>query len=148
MHPSLWNRVNLTNQTTWPHDLLPLLQHPIFMLPSKLNFFFSWLASLIHGYLKATQLFSPIHLSSLHTVCVEMLLLSLLNITLSSTVVFLPFDFTIPPFQRLSDRQSRSIRIFFRPHFFLEDDGSPLSFQFLIMRLTVLNTIAEFLQSP
>ena len=68
---------------------------------------------------------------------VEMLLLSLLNIALSSTVVFLPFDLTT----RLSDRRSPSFRIFFRPHFFLEDDESPLSFQFLIMRWTVLNPI-------
>ena len=95
------------------------------------------LASLVSGFLKATQLFSPSPLSSLHIVRVEMLLLSLLNIALHSTVTFLQFDFT----KRLSDRHSRSFRIFFRPHFVLEDDGSPLSFQFLIMRWTVLNPI-------
>ena len=39
---------------------------------------FFWLASLISGFLKATQLFIPNPLSSLHTLHVEMLLLSLL----------------------------------------------------------------------
>ena len=41
----------------------------------------------------------------------------------------------------LSDHRSWSIRIFFRPHFFFEDTGSPLSFQFFIMRWTALNLI-------
>ena len=98
-----------------PHDLLPLLQSPIFMLPSKLKPFF-WLASLISGFLKATHLFSPNPLSSL----------SVLNIALSSTVVFLRFVFI----KHLSNRWSRSIRIFFRPHFFLE-----------VMLWTVLNPL-------
>ncbi len=85
----------------------------------------------------ATQLFSPNPLSSLRIVRVEMLLLSLLNIAVSSAVDFLRYDFT----KCLSDLQSRSFKSFFRPHFFLEDDGSPLSFQVLIMRWTVLNPI-------
>ena len=102
-----------------PHDLLPF-----FMPPSKLRPFFQ-VASVISGFLKASELFSPNPLSSLHIVHVEMLLLSILTIALSSTVVvFLWFDFT----KRLSDHQSLSIRIFYQPHLFLKDDGYPLSF--------------------
>lgn len=47
------------------------------------------LASVIIGFLNTRQLFSPKPLISLHFVHVEMLLLSLINITLSSTGVFL-----------------------------------------------------------
>lgn len=61
------------------------------------------LASLISGFLKTTQLFSPRPLTSLHFVHVEMLLLSLINITLSSTVVFF----------YLCDRPSGSFRFSF-----------------------------------
>ena len=64
---------------------------------------FFWLASQISGFLPIF----PNPLSSLHIVHVEMLLLSLLNIALSSAVVFLPTDFT----KHLSDRRTRSIRI-------------------------------------
>ena len=56
--------------------------------------FFSQFASLIRGSLEATQLFSPNPLSSLRIVRVEMLLLSLSNMSVSSIVVF--YDL-IPP---------------------------------------------------
>ena len=59
----------------------------------------------------------------------EILLLSLLNIALGYTVDFLQFDFT----RHLSDLRSWSHKIYFRPHFFLRDNGSPPSFQVLIM---------------
>jgi len=134
MLPSLWNRENLDSSD----HMTVFHRSRVQSLCSLANWsLFSWLASLISGLLRATKLFSPNPLSSLRIVRVEMLLLSLLNIALSYTVVFLRLDFT----KSLSDRQSWSVRIFFRPHFFLSDDGSPLSFQFLIMRWTVLNPI-------
>ena len=58
------------------------------MLSSKLKLFFPQLASLISGFLKATQLFSPNPLSSPHTAHVEMLSLSLSNIAVSPTIDF------------------------------------------------------------
>ena len=51
------------------------------MLPPKLKLFFQ-LASLISDFLKATQMFSSLHLRSL---CVCSVILSLLNIAMSST---------------------------------------------------------------
>jgi len=103
MLPALWNRVNLDSS-----------DHMTFFHCSRVQFLCSlanWslffqLASLISGFLKATQLFSPNPLSSLRIVRVKMLLLSLLNIPVSSTVVvFLRFDFT----KRLNDRRSQSL---------------------------------------
>jgi len=88
-----------------PHDLLSLLQSSIFMLPSKLK-------PLICGFLKGPQLFSPNPLSSLHIVRVEMLLLSLLNTPVSSTVAFLRYDLT----KGIADYDHS--RLFSRPHVF------------------------------
>lgn len=75
-----------------------------------------------------------------HIMYVEKLLLSLLNIPLSSTLVFLQFTVT----RCLRDHQSKTFRVLFQPHFLLKDNGSPLSFQFLIMCCTVLNPILSF----
>ena len=61
MHPSLWNRVNLDSSLCSPANWNPLFQ----------------LASLISGFLKATQLFSPNLLTSLRIECVEMRLLTI-----------------------------------------------------------------------
>ena len=55
---------------------------------------FSRLASLISGFLKATQLFRPNPLSSLHIVRVEMLLLSLSSSREFCCFYFLRYDFT------------------------------------------------------
>ncbi len=81
MHPSLWNRVNLDSS-----DHMTLFQcSKVQYLCSHANFF--RLASLISYFLKATRLFSPNPLSFLRIVRVEMILLSLLNIAVRSTVV-------------------------------------------------------------
>ena len=101
------------------------------------SFFFPRLASLISGFLKAPQLFGSNPLSSLHIVRVEMLLPSLLNTDVTSTVDFLRLDVT----KHLNDLQSLSFKIFCLPHFFHKDDGSLLSFQVLIKCWTVLNPI-------
>lgn len=61
-----------------------------------------------------------------------MLLLWLLNIVMSSTVDFLWYDFT----KWLSDLRSQSSK-----SLFLEDDGSPVSYQVLITFWMVLNLI-------
>lgn len=82
-----------------PHDDLPLLQNPIFMHNSKLKLCFSQLASLISGFLMATQLFIYNRLRPLYIVCGKILLLSQSNIVVSATVVSLKFYFT----KRLSD---------------------------------------------
>lgn len=83
---------------------------------AKRSLFF-FLASLISVFPKATQLFSSHALRSIGTAHVEMLSFSLLNISMSSAGYFVKYVFA---------------RTFLWPHLFLEDDGSPLSFQALI----------------
>ena len=125
----LWSTITLEQGQSGlirPHDLFPLLQSPIFMLPSKLKPFF--LIGFAEKCFSFSTALSTNSLSSLHIMQVEMLLLSLLNIAMSA-VDYLPLDFS----KRLPDLLSRSFKIFFQPHFFLEGDGSPLSFQVLIM---------------
>ena len=107
-----------------PQDLFPYSKVQSLCSQEKWSHFIQ-LASLISGFLKATQQFSPNPLSSVHTVEVEILLLSLLNIV-SSTVEFLRIKW----FWIVQD--------FFLTYFFLEGDGSPLSFQVVIMLWTVI----------
>lgn len=76
------------------------------------------------GFLKVAQLFSSNSLSSLHFVP---MLLPPLNAALSSTVVFLHFDFI------------KHSGLFFQPYFSLNDDCSSPSLQLLTMRWAVLN---------
>lgn len=64
------------------------------MLPGKRNLFHSELASLIGGFLRAAQLFSPNPLSCLHTARVDMLLFALVNTAASGAAEFLQQDFT------------------------------------------------------
>lgn len=64
------------------------------MLPGKLNLFHLGLASLISGFLRATQLFRLNPLSSLHTVHVEMLLVALANTAPRAADGFPQQDFT------------------------------------------------------
>ena len=75
-HSGIW-----THQTTWSSARVQ-------SLCSLGNWSPPQLVSLLSGFLKVTQLFSPNPLSSLCIVRVEMLLLSLLNKAVSSTVVF------------------------------------------------------------
>ena len=70
-----------------PHDLFPCSKGQSLCSQAKWSLFIQ-LASLISGFLKATQEFSPNPLSSVNSLHVEMLLLSLLNIAMSSTVFF------------------------------------------------------------
>lgn len=125
MRPSLWNRENLDSS-----DHMVFFQSLCSLANSSI---FSRLASLISGFLQATQLFSPNLLTSLCIVHVEMLLLSLLYTALRSTGVFPQFDFS------KCDLQARSFRIFSRPHLFLE--ASPISFWVSVICWSVLNPI-------
>lgn len=52
--------ITLEQENSGPHDLMILLQSPIFMLPSKLTPPPQRLALLIIGFLKDPQLFSPL----------------------------------------------------------------------------------------
>ena len=74
-----------------PDHLQVQVQSPSFVLPNKLKPFIQ-VSSLIIGFLKTTQLFSPNPLGSLHIVRVEMLLFSPLNIAVSSTFFFFLSD--------------------------------------------------------
>lgn len=106
-----------------PHDLLPLIQYPIFKLHCSLKLFFQ-LASLSEVILRQ-HLFSPSPLSFLCIVCAVMLLLSLFY---CHVVNLISPNIKGLPITKLN-------------FFFLGDNRFPLSFQFLILRLTVPNLI-------
>ena len=86
----------------WTNGEIATMYHPGFEFGLENGPFGVNTTLVISGFHKATQLFSPNPFGSLHLVCVEMLLLSLLNIPLSSAVVFLLFDLT----KHLSDNPS------------------------------------------
>ena len=86
MRPSLWNRVNLDSSDHM--TFFSIAPESNLYPPQQTEAVFFSFASLISGFLKATQLLSPNPLRSFHIVCVEMLLLSLFNIAVN-------VDFTI-----------------------------------------------------
>ena len=126
MHPSLWNRVNLDSS-----------DHSTFFHCSTVQYLslkpFFWLTSLIIGFLRLHRSLGPIP-SVLFTM--GMLLLSLLYTAVSSAV-----DFYLLIQQTFKWSPIAIIQDFFPPHFFLKNDGSPLSFQGLTMCWTVINPI-------
>ena len=83
-----------THQTTWP---FPIALESSLYGPYHLPFFKN-IGLLTTGFLLTTQLFSPNHVSSGH---VEMLLLSLLNIAVISTVHFFTIWLPWSPIQEI-----------------------------------------------
>lgn len=111
-----------------------MLQILFFPLPSKLKHFFQ-LASLICGFLPATQLFSPLHIVHVQR--------SYFNYQSQPWVLLLISHNLIPPNPEAYAPHDLSGPFFSWPY--LEGYGPPLSFQFIIMHWTVHNPFFSLL---